>query len=116
MVENTTHNNIYDSDTTNYMIDLLLPKKSNVPKPDMAYGVFLGYTLSLDYKETDNNKYRTAVKTQMQNDIISLQPYIEKKIRDNGLSGYNFYLFVVPFNDAPTKKNSIISEMLSGRY
>ncbi|EOX9981366.1 HamA C-terminal domain-containing protein [Listeria innocua] len=116
MVENTTHNNIYDPDTTNYMIDLLLPKKSNVPKPDMAYGVFLGYTLSLDYKETDNNKYRTAVKTQMQNDIVSLQPYIEKKIRDNGLSGYNFYLFVVPFNDAPTEKNSIISEMLSGRY
>ena len=52
----------------------------------------------------------------MQNDIVSLQPYIEKKIRDNGLSGYNFYLFVVPFNDAPTEKNSIISEMLSGRY
>lgn len=116
MVENTTHNNIYDPDTTNYMVDLLLPKKSDVPKPDTAYGVFLGYTLSLGYSETDNNKYRAAVKTQMQNDIVSLQPYIEQKIRDNGLSGYNFYLYVVPFNDAPTEKNSIVSEMLSGRY
>jgi len=116
MVENTTHNNIYDPDTTNYMVDLLLPRKANVPKPDMAYGVFLGYTLSLGYIETDNSKYRTAVKIQMQNDIVSLQPYIEKKIHDNGLSGYNFYLFVVPFNDAPTEKNSIVSEMLSGRY
>jgi hypothetical protein len=116
MVENTTHNNIYDPDTTNYMVDLLLPKKSDVPKPDTAYGVFLGYTLSLGYTETDNNKYRAAVKTQMQNDIVSLQPYIEQKIRDNGLSGYNFYLYVVPFNDAPTEKNSIFSEMLSGRY
>lgn len=73
MVENTTHNNIYDPDTTNYMVDLLLPKKSNIPKPDTAYGVFLGYTLSLGYTETDNNKYRAAVKTQMQNDIVTLQ-------------------------------------------
>lgn len=78
MVENTTHNNIYDPDTTNYMIDLLLPKKSNVPKPDMAYGVFLGYTLSLDYKETDNNKYRTAVKTQMQNDVEGISTPIRE--------------------------------------
>lgn len=116
MVENTTHSNIYDIDTTNYMVDILIPKKSSIPKPDMAYGVFLGYTLSLGYNETDNNKYRSAVKTQMQNDIISLQPYIEKKIRDNGLSGYNFHLYIVPFNDAPTEKNSIISEMLSGGY
>jgi len=116
MVENTTHSNIYDSDTTNYMVNLLIPKKTNVPKPDMAYGVFLGYTLSLDYTETDNNRYRTAVNMQMQKDIASLQPYIEQKIRDNALSGYNFYLYVVPFNDAPTEKNSIISEMLSGRY
>lgn len=116
MVENTAHGNIYDVDTTNYMVNLLIPKKSNVPKPDMAYGVFLGYTLSLDYTVTDNNKYRIAAKEQMQKDIVALQPYIEQKIRDNGLSGYNFYLYIVPFNDAPTEKTSIISEMLRGGY
>ena len=80
----------------------------------MAYPEFFLDILFLWIMETDNNKYRTAVRTQMQNDIVSLQPYIEKKIRDNGLSGYNFYLFVVPFNGALTEKNSIISEMLSG--
>jgi len=115
MVENTTHGSIYDSDTTNYMVNLLIPNKASVAKPDMAFGVFLGYTLSLGYTETNNNKYRIAVKEQMKRDISALKPYIEQKIFDNGMSGYNFYFYVVPFNDAPLEKSSIISEMLDGR-
>lgn len=81
----------------------------------MAFGVFLGYTLSLGYTETNNNKYRIAVKEQMKRDISALKPYIEQKIFDKDMSGYNFYFYVMPFNDAPLEKNSIISEMLDGR-
>ena len=95
MVENTTHGSIYDSDTTNYMVNLLIPNKASVAKPDLAFGVFLGYTLSLGYTETNNNKYRIAVKEQMKRDISALA-YIEQKIFDNGMSSIIFIFTLCP--------------------
>ena len=113
-VDNTIHQNIFDKETTNYMVDLLLPKKNTASKPDMAFGIFLGYTMDLGYVETNNTQYRIAVHNKMASDIDAIQGYILKKIADNGLAGYSFYFYVIPFNDAPTEKESIISEMLRG--
>lgn len=114
MVDNTTQWTIYDPDATQYMVDLMKPHRDGSHGPDMAFGAFLGYTIKLDKPETDSQKYRIAVKNQLITDIKNLQPYITKKIQDNGLSGYSFYFYTFPFNDAPNEKTSIIQEMLSG--
>ena len=47
-------------------------------------------------------------------DINDVQPYITQKIVDNGLDGYSFYFYVLPFNDAPNERESIIKSILSG--
>ena len=87
---------------------------SRPSKPDMAFGAFLGYTIKLDQLETDSQKYRVAVKEQLKRDIAKVQPYIVKKIQDNGLAGYSFYFYLLPFNDAPNERRSIIQELVSG--
>lgn len=114
MVESTTQWTIYDPDATQYMVELMRPQKGGSYKPDMAFGAFLGYTIQLDKPETDSQKYRTAVKNQLIKDIAAVQPHITDLIVRNGLSGYSFYFYVLPFNDAPNEKVSIINELLTG--
>lgn len=114
MVESTTQWTIYDPDATQYMVDLMRPQKGGVYKPDMAFGAFLGYTIQLDKPETDSQKYRTAVKDQLIKDIAAVQSHITDLIVQNGLSGYSFYFYVLPFNDAPNEKVSIVNELLTG--
>ena len=50
----------------------------------------------------------------MKDDLSNVQPYIVKKITDEGLSGYNFYFYVIPFNDADSEKTEIIDSMIGG--
>lgn len=114
MVDNTTQCTIYDSDATDYMVKLMTPQRNGTYKPDMAFGAFLGYTIKLDHPETDSQKYRVAVQEQLKRDIEKVQPYIVKKIQDNGLAGYSFYLYLLPFNDAANERTSIIQELLLG--
>lgn len=114
MVESTTQWTIYDPDTTKYMVELMKPQKGGSYKPDMAFGAFLGYTIRLDKPETDSQKYKTAVKDQLINDIATVHPHITDLITRNGLNGYSFYFYVLPFNDAPNEKVSIINELLTG--
>lgn len=113
-VENTTQWTIYDPEATQYLVDLMMPKRGGSHKPDMAFGAFLGYTIKLDEPETDSQKYRTAVRNQLIKDINAAKSHISDLIASNGLSGYSFYLYVLPFNDAPNEKNSIINELLTG--
>lgn len=110
-IEKTCHSDIYDDITRDYMVDLILNGRG---KPDMAFGVFLGYTISLSGLGADPQKYREAIEKQLQDDLNKVQPYIVKKIADEGLSGYNFYFYVIPFNNADIEKTEIIDSMIGG--
>lgn len=114
MVENASQWTIYDQETTKYMVELMKPRKGGISTPEMAFGAFLGYTIKIDPPETDSQKYKKAVKEQLIKDIAALQPHISDLILKHGLSGYSFYFYVLPFNDAPTEKVNIIKELLSG--
>lgn len=116
MVSNTIYRNIFDKDTSHYIADLFLPSKTKLPVPEMAFGIFLGYTISVDTDGIDNNSsYRAAIKEKMRQDIQKLQAYIKQKIRDEKLGGYNFYVYVIPFNDADVERTKIIDDMIQGR-
>ena len=114
MVESTTQWTIYDPAATQYMVDLMTPKRGGSGKPDMAFGAFLGYTIKLDHPETDSQKYKTAVRNQLIRDISAVQPHIIDLIRKHNLNGYSFYFYAMPYNDAPNEKVSIIRELLTG--
>lgn len=62
----------------------------------------------------DPQKYREAIEKQLQDDLNKVQPYIVKKIADEGLSGYNFYFYVIPFNNVDIEKTEIIDSMIGG--
>lgn len=109
MVENTIYDNLYDQPTTKFLSNVINPHDSGVAKPDMAFGAFLGYTLGQGHEGMSCTEFKTAVLNKIKADIEDVKPYICQKIRDLKLEGYSFFFYVLPFNEAPEEKNSIMS-------
>lgn len=59
-------------------------------------------------------QYEADVKAQMKSDIDAAIPYIKNQIDVLGLNNYEFYFYVVPFNDATNERVSLIDEMIGG--
>ena len=113
-MENTFQHFVFDNETNEYIRDIMIPRKHYTQKPDMAFGVFLGYTLIVDSPEKDSAKYRLIAERQLKKDIENTKEYIASKIKDVGMEGYSFYCYILPFNDALHEKTKLIEEMLEG--
>ena len=61
-----------------------------------------------------DTQYMDVADKKMREDIADLKEYIKNKIISQKLTGYDFYIYVIPFNDAENEKQSLIDEMLSG--
>ena len=114
-VENTAYGLMFDNSTIEYLWDVMTPRKQFQHKPDMAFGVFLGYTLKVDPPVTDSGLYRMAAEEQLKKDISSAKDYIARKLEELKLEGYSLYCYILPFNNADVEKTSLIDEMLEGR-
>ena len=110
LVENTVFDGIYDDNTKEYIKKLITPRKDKNTIPDMAFGMFLGYSMDLS---SFDSQYANVASEKMKEDISGLKDYIRNKIIKRKLTGYDFYIYVIPFNDADYEKQSLIDEMLS---
>ena len=80
-------------------------------KPDSAFGIFLGYTVSVA-AEPNNAQFNENLKQKMETDIVSISSYMTAKINELGLASYSFYVYVLPLNNAVIDKNEIIKNAL----
>ena len=112
MVESTLFNNTYDSETTERLKQIIVPSKQRNAEPDMAFGIFIGYTI--DISEDDNDKFRSLVVEKMKSDIQAAIPYIEQKAAELKLTMHSYYFYFLPFNDAEKDKKQIMDELLLG--
>ena len=112
MVDSTLFNHTYDKETTERLKQILVPSKQRQADPDMAFGVFIGY--SLDVAADDNDAFRAMATGKMIEDIKAAIPYIEKKVSDLNLGMHSYYFYFLPFNDAEKDKKQIMDELLLG--
>ena len=112
MVDSTLFNHTYDDDTTKWLHQILVPSKTRQAAPDMAFGVFVGY--SIDVEADDNDAFRTECIKRMESDIKAAIPYIEQKVSDLNLGMHSYYFYFLPFNNAEVDKKLIMDELLLG--
>ena len=112
MVDSTLFNHTYDPETTERLRQILVPSKERHADPDMAFGVFIGY--SLDVTADDNDAFRAMAADKMLADIKAAIPYIEKKVSELNLGMHSYYFYFLPFNDAEKDKKQIMDELLLG--
>lgn len=112
MVDSTLLNHTFDDETTAWLRQILIPNKARKAAPDMAFGVFIGY--SLNVTADDNDAFRRNAVIRMVADIKDAIPYIEKKAADLNLGMHSYYFYFLPFNDAEKDKKRIMDELLLG--
>ena len=112
MVESTLFNNTYDPETTERLKQIIIPSKQRNAEPDMAFGIFIGYTI--DISEDDNDKFRSLAVEKMKSDIQAAIPYIEQKATELKLTMHSYYFYFLPLNDAENDKKQIMDELLLG--
>lgn len=112
MVDSTLLNHTFDDETTAWLRQILIPNKARQAAPDMAFGVFIGYSLNVTADANDAFR-RDAVK-KMEADIRDVIPYIEKKVADLNLGMHSYYFYFLPFNDAEKDKKQIMDVLLLG--
>ena len=113
LLENSILDKDFDDETSEILYSMIVPQKgSKLTKPDKAFGIFLGYSISLSNSGLSNEEYRTAVETKLNSDIKLIKEYIFNKIKTLSLENYSFYVYVLPLNDAVLDKETIMNEAL----
>lgn len=112
MVDSTLFNHTYDHETTERLKQILVPNKQRASAPDMAFGVFIGYSIGVN--ADNNDAFRTMAVEKMSSDIKAAVPYIEKKVTELNLGTHSYYFYFLPLNDAESDKKKIMEELLGG--
>lgn len=113
LVESTAFFQVFDADTVVAARDIIIPKKNNIDKPPMAFGMFLGYAIEISVGEYTHPEYIDAIVKKMEDDITKSADYIYNKIIALGLTGYSFYIYILPFDDAITDKKVIMEKLMT---
>lgn len=112
LIEKNILSESFDEETTEFIKSLIVPlKRDKTIGVDNAFGIFLGYTLDIAAKQYSNSEFRDAVNEKLKNDLDNIASYIEKKINKSGLTGYSFYFYILPFNNAPEDRAAIINKL-----
>ena len=67
--------------------------------------------MDIDVTQYPNLKFHDAVNEKLKNDLDIIASYIEKKINKSGLTGYSFYFYILPFNNAKDDRAAIINKL-----
>ena len=112
LIEKNILSESFDEETTEFIKSLIVPlKRDKTISVDNAFGIFLGYTLNIDATQYSNSEFRNVVNEKLRNDLYEIASYIEKKINESGLTGYSFYFYILPFNNAKDDRAAIINKL-----
>ena len=94
--------------------DILIPTKQGQEPPGTAFGLFLGYSLGLNPEDYSATEFIEEAVARMESAITENAEYISQKITALHLGMHSFYIYVLPFNNAPQDKTSIINMLIGG--
>ena len=103
-----------------YIKSLIFPNntediKNNVVK-ETAIGLFIGYSFE-HAKDLDSLSLREWTIHKQKSETKEICDMINEKIKSYGYSGYSFYVFLLPFNNAQKDRADIIQQLLlNGAY
>lgn len=120
MVDRAVLSSSFDADTTTYLKSILIPSRASSGRPDISFGIFIGYSLGIDPSQYNNDTYRTKAMEKMKQDVEDIAPYISAQlanaaiVSNSNIANHSFYFYFMPFDDADNDKDEIMQNLLSG--
>lgn len=101
LVDSNLMKETYDDETVKRLKAILLPsaQDKSVIKQN-AFGIFVGYeidTSDWDVINMSGSDFEAKIKTSVKAMVENQYDYIKQQITKNGLEGYHFYFYALPF-------------------
>lgn len=107
---------VFDENQYQIVKNILVPSaREDQTYLDYSFGIFLGYDVSIADEDLklSNSEFRNKIREQIKTEIQAVVSSLNNQIKKSDFSGYNFYVYVIPFSDIKNKRKEIIKEIVS---
>lgn len=101
----------YDEASYNTLKKIIIPSaKEDEIYLDYSFGVFLGFDIDISDEERklNNSDFRSKIREKIINKVMAAKSSLNNQLLKKGHSGYQFYIYVVPFSDLKKMRKEII--------
>lgn len=105
----------YDEDMYNTLKKIIIPSaKDDETSIDYSFGIFIGFDIDVSAAEKalSNSDFRDCIRKKIVEKVEKSIAAINKQIDSAHFTGYNFYVYVLPFTDLETKRKELIEGLL----
>lgn len=99
----------FSEEEKEFIEKLVYPNPVGNFEVDDAFGVFVGYDMEIteDDKKLSNSEFRKQIQERIKKEVESKIEHISTKINTFDLSGYHFYIYILPFSQLGKSRKDI---------
>lgn len=105
----------FDDELYRFIKSIIFPSanSANPISKDNAFAIFAGFDLKVTQEESklSNDEFRSLVRNRIKNEVEKRKQHIKAKIKEYGLQGYTFYIYVFPFMELSKTRKKIIQDL-----
>lgn len=105
---------VYNEQQYEKIKKILLPSaKTEETYLDYSFGIFLGFEAKIteDEMQLSNSEFRTRIKNRIKQEVLDIVSSFNFQIRKEEFTGYQFYIYIIPFSDLAKKRKEIIKDL-----
>jgi len=109
LIKETSNPELYE-----FLRKVIIPNaRENEINTDYSFGIFLGFDIEISKDESNqsNSEFRTNIRQKIKQEVEGLIKSINFQINKAEFSGFNFYIYVIPFSNLAEKRKEIIKEL-----
>jgi len=106
----------YDQASYEILKKIIIPSaKEDLTNIDYSFGIFLGYNIEITESEKKllNSDFRKQIRLKIKNEVLAALKSINFQLKKPEFTGFQFYIYVTPFNDLAKIRKEIIKEIIS---
>lgn len=104
----------YDDASYNALKKIIIPSaKEDETYLDYSFGIFLGFDIEISDEERklNNSDFRSKIREKIKYEVLAAKSSLNYQLLKKGYSGYQFYIYVVPFSDLKNIRKEIIKQI-----
>ena len=105
---------VYNEKQYEKLKSILLPSaKEEATYLDYSFGIFLGFEAKITDEEMklSNSEFRTQIKNRIKQEVLDAISSFNFQIKKEEFTGYQFYIYIIPFSDLADKRKEIIKDL-----
>lgn len=105
---------VYNEQQYEIIKKILIPSaKTEDTYLDYSFGIFLGFEAKItnDEMKLSNSEFRTQIKNRIKQEVLDIISSINFQIKKEEFTGYQFYIYIIPFSDLADMRKEIIKDL-----